>query len=377
MSSARFYQPVYFYNNPLIGGAFQTLGSAPAGGVTGSFYYDTVSGAPRFQNAGGSFDLIATDSVKLGGQAPSYYLARGNGTGTQTASTISDLSAVVKAFTLDSFAAPAANIPMGGKTFTGLPTTYSGAGFAAEQSWVISQISSAISGGVKAVKDPVRVLFAANIALSGIPTSANADGVTLAVGDRVITTAQTTASQNGLWLVQSGAWTRPNDWSSVSGIGYSGIEPGTEILVQEGATYLGTVQRITTTGNLTVDTSAVAFTQVNKINTYTNGNGLALTGTVFSVQVVAGGGITVSASGIAIDKTIVGTKFNASIGDGSASSFTVTHNLASQDVDVTVRDTGTNELVQPMVTAPTVNTVVVTFSGYVPTANQFRVKVSA
>lgn len=61
---------------------------------------------------------------------------------------------------------------------------------------------------VKAVSD-------ANIVtLSGITTTV--DGVLLngANVDRVLLTGQTTQSQNGIWVIQSGAWTRPVDFAT-------------------------------------------------------------------------------------------------------------------------------------------------------------------
>jgi hypothetical protein len=48
----------------------------------------------------------------------------------------------------------------------------------------------------------------ANITQSGTQTI---DGVALAVGDRVLCKSQTTASQNGIWVVAAGAWTRATD----------------------------------------------------------------------------------------------------------------------------------------------------------------------
>lgn len=57
----------------------------------------------------------------------------------------------------------------------------------------------------------------ANITLSGTQTI---DGVALVAGQRVLVKDQTTASQNGIYVVASGAWTRATDidgWSEVVG----------------------------------------------------------------------------------------------------------------------------------------------------------------
>jgi hypothetical protein len=76
---------------------------------------------------------------------------------------------------------------------------------------------------------PVLAISVANVSsLSGPQT---VDGVSLVAGNRVYLAKQTTASQNGLWVVQTGAWTRPTDWAT-------GTTPptGTRIRVAPGGT---------------------------------------------------------------------------------------------------------------------------------------------
>ena len=57
-------------------------------------------------------------------------------------------------------------------------------------------------------KQPVRVATTANITLSGTQTI---DGVALSVDDRVLVKDNSTQSQNGMYLVKSGAWVRTDD----------------------------------------------------------------------------------------------------------------------------------------------------------------------
>lgn len=95
-----------------------------------------------------------------------------------------------------------------------------------------------------------------NLSLSGIPSSALTDGVTVAGGDIVLALGQTTASQNGLWSVNaSGAWTRPNNWSSPS----SGDLRGATIFVVAGTARAGFVYQLTNTAAFTVGTSVPSF----------------------------------------------------------------------------------------------------------------------
>lgn len=353
--------------NQLLNAALQNLASAPSTPATGQIYYDTTTGAPYVRTAAA---WTCLDATKLVGVIPlaalaTDPLARANHTGTQLAATISNLAATVQAYTLNQFAAPTANVPMGGYTLTGLNTNPNASGQAAEYSWVLNQISQAQSG-VKAVKDPVRVLAATNIALTGLQTI---DGVTLDAGDRVALTGQTTPSQNGIYTAQSGAWVRATDMDASSE-----LTGGTEFLVNEGTVYAGSVWRITNTGTITLGTTGLTFSQVNQATSYTNGNGLDLTGSVFSVKTVASGGISASGAGIQVDTAIVVRKYSQLIGDGSSASIAVTHNLGTKDVVVSIRDAGTDAEVGMDWVAT--STTVVTFNpAAAPAANAYRVTI--
>ena len=67
-------------------------------------------------------------------------------------------------------------------------------------------------------------------------------------------------------------------------------------------------------------------------------------------------------------------KFTQTIGNGSNTSFTVTHNFGSRDVVVTVYDNATYEVVEPTVTHTTTNAVTIDFAA-APTTNAYRVVV--
>jgi hypothetical protein len=132
-----------------------------------------------------------------------------------------------------------------------------------------------------------RVLAVANSALTGLLTI---DGVTLAAGDIVLLTAQTTGSQNGFWTVASGAWTRPAFWAAASSI----PEGNYAIIDADGTTYKNTKWFITNVGTIVVDTTTLTFSQDAGGTSYTNGAGLSLTGTTFAVKL--GNGITTDGS---------------------------------------------------------------------------------
>lgn len=347
--------------NQLQNAVAHPLSAAPSAPKPGQFYFSTSANV-LFVWSGTTWrptDAAAlTDgSVPIAALAVNP-LARANHTGTQLAATISNLQSTVQSYSLSGFAAPAANIPMAGFTFTGLGTPTS-AGQAAEFNWVLAQIQSAAAG--IASKPPVAAVATSNIGLSGLSTAI--DGYTPSAGDRILVTGQATASQNGVYNAASGAWTR----TTIDGSGNGEIEPGALWMVQNGATYAGAQFRVATSGAITVGTTALSIVQFSAANPYSNGAGLSLTGTTFAVNPVAGGGILASASGVQVDTSIVARKVTATItGDGTTTSFPVAHGLGIQAVIVQVYDSSGN-LVQPDVVRTSASVATINF-GIAPTA---------
>lgn len=114
-------------------------------------------------------------------------------------------------------------------------------------------------------------------------------------------------------------------------------------------------------------------------HTFTNGltsNGLisSSSGNFTSSLQINGTGVSISGHTHTISD-ITNFKYSVLIGDGSATSYTVTHNLGvSNDVHVSVRDTGTNYYVYPDVKYVNSNSVLIEFSSS-PTSNQYRVSI--
>lgn len=124
------------------------------------------------------------------------------------------------------------------------------------------------------VKASAVVATTANITLSGTQTI---DGVALVAGDRVLVKNQSTASQNGIYVVAAGAWTRSTDadtWAKLVSA-FVFIEKGT---VGADTGWVSTVDAGGTLGS-----TAVTFSQFSGAGTYTAGTGLTLTGTQFSI----------------------------------------------------------------------------------------------
>lgn len=104
-----------------------------------------------------------------------------------------------------------------------------------------------------AYKQSVRCATTANITLSGTQTI---DGIAVVAGDRVLVKDQTTASQNGIYVVAAGAWTRSADADASSEIGAAIVN------VDEGTTNGGELWTTTFKTTDTLGTTAMNWYEV-------------------------------------------------------------------------------------------------------------------
>ena len=110
---------------------------------------------------------------------------------------------------------------------------------------------------------------------------------------------------------------------------------------------------------ITLGSTALVFANTGSGGSYTQGTGISISGGVIS-----------------IDTAVVVRKYAASIGDGVTTAISVTHSLGTKDVQVTVRDNSTDEIVEAAVVATSTSAVTITFN-VAPTSNQYRVVVQA
>lgn len=342
--------------------AIQVLATAPTSPALGQVYFDSVSLQLLIWN-GTAWAAKATDAALLNGQNAAFYLSRANHTGTQLASTISDLASVVKAYRLDEFAAPTADISLNGHKITGLAAPTAN-GDAATYDFVMTQVQAS-SSGIQ-VKDPVRVVAQSNVALTGLQTI---DGVTLLAGDRVLLVGQTDPIQNGVYSAAAGAWSRHVNEDAPTEL------KGAFWLVNEGTLGQKTQWIVNNSTQPEVGTDPITIVQFGATTVYSASNGVTLVGSDFRAVAKASGGITVASDGIAVDTSIVARKYSTDIGDGATTTLTVTHNLGTRDVTVSVRDNSTNEIVWATPIATSTNALTLTFL-QAPTAGQFRVTVT-
>lgn len=221
-------------------------------------------------------------------------------------------------------------------------------------------------------KPSVRLATTEAITLAtGLENGDTLDGVALATGDRVLVKDQADGTENGIYVVAvSGAPTRSTDADTAAEITASFA-----VFVEEGTVNADSGYTLTNNGTIIVGTTALTFTQFTGLGQITAGAGL--TKTANTLDVIGGDGITVNANSVVIDRTVVVTKYATSIGDGTATSYTVTHNLNTRDVIVSVYENAAPYAeVMLDVEHSTSNTLTILFS-VAPTSNQYRVVVHA
>src|SRR5262245_21200703 len=391
------YGAVDLVKNEIRNAVMQNLGSAPASPVKGLMYFNSADNTFYWYDgtqwvaakAGATLTPASTVTTQAIGDAPvvgtlttyaredhkhgqptfgastaqtTFGQAKSDGTAVtlphsdHTHGTPTHDAAAHNAISISALSLPTSNLDMNGWQITNLGATVNSSNAATK-----SYVDAAING--LSWKDTVRVASTANVALTGL---AAIDGVTPIAGDRVLLKNQTAPAENGIWSASSGAWVRALDANSEAAL------LNAAVFVSEGSTQADTAWVMTTNAPITVGTTALTWVQFGAPATYVGGNGLTLTGNVFDVG--AGSGITVAADSVAVDTTVIATRAYVDTGSnvahryaaaltGTASPETITHNLNTRDVHVSVYNGATPyTAVQVDWDAATVNTVTVRYN---------------
>ena len=226
-------------------------------------------------------------------------------------------------------------------------------------------VDSAIEG--LAWKDSCRVATQANLSIAS--PGATIDGITMASQDRVLVRAQTAGAENGIyvWNGASTAMTRSLDCST-----FDELEQATTT-IEEG-TSAGVTYR-QTAANGTLGTTAVSFTVMGTAAPAASTTQPGISRYATQSEMDAGTPGVTAAPDVIANWSGRLKKVSTNIGDGSATTYTVTHNLNTRDVVVRVfPNSGQFDDVETDVQRTSVNAVAVAFAT-APAANAYRVVV--
>ena len=165
-----------------------------------------------------------------------------------------------------------------------------------------SYVDAQVAGGVIDFKESVRVATTATGTLaSDFENNDVIDGVTLATNDRILIKNQSSGDENGIYIVQAtGAPSRSSDADTSAE-----VTSGLFCFVEEGTSNAKTGWLLTTTGTITLDTTALTFEKFSEVGQLLEDlvAGAGLTKTAETVDVVAAtsGGLTANANDITIN----------------------------------------------------------------------------
>jgi hypothetical protein len=277
-------------------------------------------------------------------------------------------NAAHSAINLSALAVPTADVSIGGFKLTNVATPTASTD-AANKGYV----DAAVEG--LTWKTAANLFASSNVALTGNTNTLNIDtygALTSADnGYRIVLSNQTTDTEDGIYVYSDNGTTYTLS-RSADGSTYQELE-GATIYILEGTTKAGTSW--TQSNHYLTSFAGQTWVQLAGPGTFTEGNGIDITSNVISA--VAGTGITVTSGGINIDTATVVTKYAANVGNGSSQAITVTHNLNTRDVIVSVYD-NSSPYAEVVCDVEHTSTTAITLNFTVaPTSNQYRVVVHA
>ncbi len=231
---------------------------------------------------------------------------------------ISDFDIGVRTNRLDQMAAPTGSVSLNSQTITNLSDPVN------TQDAATKGFVEATSQGLD-VKDSVKAATTGNITIStALNNGDTLDGVTLADNDRVLVKDQSTASQNGIYIVGSSP-ARADDLAAGSDAAgmFTFVEQGT---VNADNGFVCTSNK----GSAVTGTNNLTFAQFSGAGQITASDGLDKSGNTLSVDLKANGGLVIESTEIAVDlaaSAITGTLAIADGGTGAVTASNARSNL--------------------------------------------------
>lgn len=125
-----------------------------------------------------------------------------------------------------------------------------------EEGVVIGNTTAGVSGNVADFPSGFSIGNSFSIGYYNVLTDREIDSVVIAADDRILLAGQTTGSQNGIWLAQSGAWTRPTaDYDLIAGADAAGVL----IPISHGTIYADVIWQCTSLVGTIVGTDSLAL----------------------------------------------------------------------------------------------------------------------
>lgn len=231
----------------------------------------------------------------------------------------------------------------------------------------LAQLKAQVEG--LAWKDSVRVKTQASINLSAPGSSI--DSVSLSNGDRFLAASQSTVSQNGIyvWNGASTPATRALDAST-----FAELEAAV-VTVEEG-TDAGTTWRQTQVNGV-IDTNDVIWTAFGIVTPQATETTAGKIEIATQAETDAGTDDQRAITPLKLKNWASAPKrYSTDVGDGSNTSYTITHNLNTRELQVKVyRNSGNYDEVDVEVRHTSTTQLTLVFSS-APTSNQFKVVIT-
>jgi len=231
---------------------------------------------------------------------------------------ISDFDTGVRTNRLDQLAAPTASVSLNSQTITNLSDPVN------TQDAATKGFVEATSQGLD-VKDSCKAATTGNITIStALNNGDTLDGISLATNDRVLVKDQSTASQNGIYIVGSSPARSADLAAGANAAGFfTFVEQGT---VNADNGFVCTSD----SGSAVVGTNNLTIAQFSGAGQITAGNGLDKSGNTLSVDLKSNGGIVIESTEMAVDlgaSSITGTLVVGDGGTGATSASSARTNL--------------------------------------------------